>query len=135
MHVHVDSLKNANEQYSILIEIINLLRYGGSVTSIPTEIGNFSNLQRLLISGTKASGQIPVEIGSCQSLRLLDLSFNTLQSPIPTELGSLSKLQSLFLAGNQFNSDDMPPQICSRFTSSQGTLLAFDMKGRCPLEE
>lgn len=113
------------------IEIVNLAHFGGTVPTIPPEIGRLSSLQRLLVPETHASGFIPTEIGECQSLRFLDLASNQLKSPIPTELGALSMLQSLYLSANLFDSYDMPPEICSRLSASGGKLLAFDMKARC----
>ncbi len=114
-----------------LSEIVNLAHFGGTLTQIPPEIGQFSSLQRLLVPETHVAGKIPTEIGGCQSLRFLDLSSNQLQSPIPTELGALSLLQTLYLSANLLDANDMPPEICSRLSTSGGKLLAFDMKAPC----
>jgi Leucine-rich repeat (LRR) protein len=80
------------------IEIINLAHFGGTLGRIPTRIGKFTNLQRLVAPDTNVVGTIPTELGNCKSLRFLDLSNNKLVSPIPTELGSLGWLQTMYLS-------------------------------------
>ena len=73
----------------------------GIVGTIPSELGNLSNLQGLSLWGNQLTGGIPKELGSLANLRSLSLSRNQLTGGIPEELGSLSNLQSLNLYGNQ----------------------------------
>ena len=73
----------------------------GIVGTIPSELGNLSNLQELSLWGNRLTGGIPKELGSLANLRSLSLSRNQLTGGIPEELGSLSNLQSLNLYGNQ----------------------------------
>ena len=73
----------------------------GIVGTIPSELGNLSNLQGLSLWGNQLTGGIPKELGSLANLTYLALSGNQLTGGIPEELGSLSNLQSLDLHGNQ----------------------------------
>ena len=73
----------------------------GIVGTIPSELGNLSNLQGLSLWGNRLTGGIPKELGSLANLRALSLSGNQLTGGIPEELGSLANLQGLDLLGNQ----------------------------------
>ena len=68
--------------------------------SIPSELGNLSNLNSLLLDGNALSGPIPSELGNLSSLKALLLNGNALSGPIPSELGNLSNLRSLWLHRN-----------------------------------
>jgi Leucine-rich repeat (LRR) protein len=69
--------------------------------TIPTELGNLSNLTRLSLSSNKLTGTIPTELGNLSNLTRLSLSSNQLTGTIPTELGNLSNLTRLSLSSNQ----------------------------------
>ena len=97
------------------------------MTTIPSEIGSFSNLELFSAPQTNAEGTLPSELGLCLSLRFLNLSRNNLKSSIPTEVGSLAVLQTLYLSGNSI--DSVPEQLCALLEA--GTLLSFDMKEMC----
>ncbi len=69
--------------------------------SIPTELGNLSNLEELELNSNQLTGSIPTELGNLSNLGFLLLSSNQLTGSIPTELGNLSNLRSLLLSSNQ----------------------------------
>ena len=73
----------------------------GIVGTIPSELGNLSNLQGLSLWGNQLTGGIPKELGSLANLRSLWLQGNRLTGGIPKELGSLANLRSLSLSRNQ----------------------------------
>ena len=77
---------------------------------IPSELGNLANLQGLSLWGNQLTGVIPKELGNLANLRWLWLSSNQLTGGIPEELGSLSNLQSLDLHGNQLTGE-IPPEL------------------------
>jgi len=71
--------------------------------SIPSELGNLSNLIRLYLSSNQLSGIIPPEFGNLSNLTTLYLSSNQLSGPIPPELGDLSNLTRLHLYNNDLS--------------------------------
>ncbi|MDJ0800104.1 MAG: COR domain-containing protein [Calothrix sp. MO_167.B12] len=72
------------------------------LTSLPPEIGQFTNLQSLDLSGNKLSS-LPGEFGQLTNLQVLDLRRNQLSS-LPGEFGQLTNLQVLDLRRNQLSS-------------------------------
>jgi len=70
------------------------------LTSIPPQLGNLSNLERLQLKSNRLTS-IPTELGNLSDLEDLDLSSNLLTGSIPSTLGNLSNLQFLYLYENQ----------------------------------
>ena len=68
---------------------------------IPRELGDLSNLTRLILDDNQLTGPIPPELGNLSNLTHLILDDNQLTGPIPSELGNLDNLVWLYLAGNQ----------------------------------
>tara|TARA_X000001036_G_scaffold308126_1_gene286770 strand:+ start:222 stop:932 length:711 start_codon:yes stop_codon:yes gene_type:complete len=69
--------------------------------SIPPEIGNLTNLNYLNLNDNQLTGEIPSEIGNLTNLYHLDLSNNQLTGAIPSEIGNLTNLEWLDLSNNQ----------------------------------
>ena len=82
----------------------------GIVGTIPSELGNLSNLQGLSLWGNQLTGEIPPELGGLSNLTRLLLDGNQLTGEIPPELGGLSNLTYLNLAGNQLTGE-IPPEL------------------------
>ena len=78
--------------------------------TIPPELGNLNNLERLNLTRNQLTGDIPPELSLLTNLQLLALGGNQLIGPIPAWLGSLAKLQELQLWGNQFTGA-IPPEL------------------------
>jgi Leucine-rich repeat (LRR) protein len=97
------------ECYSIDTTILGLYNFGLS-GSIPTEIGDFTNLEKLVLYGNQLSGGIPPEIGNLTNLELLNLSDNQFTGLIPPTIGSLTNLTRLVLHHNQL-SGQIPSEI------------------------
>ena len=84
-----------------LSNLTNLnLSGNGIIGSIPSGLGDLSNLTNLNLSGNQLTGTIPSELGDLSSLGTLDLSTNQLHGVIPSELGDLSSLSTLNLSKN-----------------------------------
>ena len=103
--------------------------------TLPAEVGTFTKLQHLALSGVGLRGALPAQLGALTSLTTLSLSGNELSGSVPPELGGLTnltqlqladnrlggalfggwggltKLSMLFLAGNSFTGA-VPEQIC-----------------------
>ncbi len=71
------------------------------VGSIPVELGNLSDLERLFVYSNQLSGEIPDELGNLSNLVGLYLTRNQLSGEIPDELGRMTSLEELALGGNQ----------------------------------
>ncbi|VAI89535.1 unnamed protein product [Triticum turgidum subsp. durum] len=75
-------------------------RWSGSGSA---SFGNFSYLNKLILSRNLLTGPLPKSIQNLQKLTMLDLSNNSFSGPIPPEIGALSSLSiSLDLSGNRF---------------------------------
>jgi Leucine-rich repeat (LRR) protein len=68
--------------------------------SIPSEIGQCTDLTFLDLSYNSFSRSIPSEIGQCTDLTFLDLSYNSFSRSIPSEIGQCKKLKHLNLYRN-----------------------------------
>jgi Leucine-rich repeat (LRR) protein len=78
--------------------VINLkLRSNLLSGSIPSQIGNLTNLQSLVLNfNPQLSGSIPSQIGNLTNLQNLDLSYNQLTGSIPSQIGNLINLDYLY---------------------------------------
>ncbi|MFN8357943.1 MAG: LamG-like jellyroll fold domain-containing protein [Spirosomataceae bacterium] len=71
--------------------------------TLPSSLGNLSNLQNLVLTSNQLSGPILSSLGNLSNLQYLALNFNQLSSSIPSSLGSLSDLQYLALSNNELS--------------------------------
>ena len=78
--------------------------------SIPSGLGQLTELESMAFDGTQLTGPIPRELGQLKKLEWLDLSRNQLTGSIPRELGQLTKLERLDLSGNQLT-DPIPREL------------------------
>ena len=78
--------------------------------NIPSQLGNLTQLQDLYLEGNQLSGNIPPELGKLKQLLDLYLNINQLSGSIPSQLGNLTQLEYLFLSDNQL-SGSIPPQL------------------------
>jgi Leucine-rich repeat (LRR) protein len=70
--------------------------------SIPTEIGELTQLEFLRLAFNELSGELPTELAKCQELQEVAVGDNKLVGTLPAELGSLNKLLYLDLQNNKF---------------------------------
>ncbi|KAJ0703902.1 putative protein kinase RLK-Pelle-LRR-Xb-1 family [Helianthus annuus] len=82
--------------------------------------GSGSKLKVLYLQNNRLSGSIPSSLGNCSELVSLDLSFNTLDGNIPKSFKNLSKLQDLIIWMNLL-SGEIPEEL--RFLSNLENLI------------
>ncbi|MBC6477038.1 MAG: putative Ig domain-containing protein [Hormoscilla sp. GM7CHS1pb] len=89
----------------------NLSLTNNSLTgTIPSELGELSNLTKLRLHNNEITGTIPTELGELANLQILGLSANALTGTIPPELGNLTSLQNLYLWQNELTGA-IPPEL------------------------
>ncbi len=114
--------------------VTHLGLYSNSLSgSIPTEIGNLTNLISLYLGNNSLSGSIPTEIGNLTNLRNLGLSNNSLSGSIPTEIGNLTNLISLWLSNNNL-SGSIPTEIGNLTNLISLWLSNNNLSGSIPTE-
>ena len=81
-------------------------------STIPSEIGELTQLAHLSLTSDALTGTIPSEIGLLTQLTWLDFSDNSLTGTLPNEIGLLTQLMWLTVDSNNL-SGTMPYSICS----------------------
>ena len=91
---------------SLRKEIKSLSFFGCNMPYIPAEIGNFSNLEILIVNNYAPTvfeeekvNPLPPEIGNLKKLKWLDISQNRGLAP-PPEIGKLTRLTALLVSAN-----------------------------------
>ncbi|MEM9774906.1 MAG: hypothetical protein AAF902_10015 [Chloroflexota bacterium] len=100
--------KTPCQWYGVQCSIFGRIRFiflndNNLVGSIPPELGNLIDPQRISLTDNKLTGEIPHELGSLTSLEWLLVSNNRLSGSIPKELGKLTSLESLTLSSNNLS--------------------------------
>ena len=78
--------------YSFHLTSLNLTNNYLLGGSIPTSVGLFTDLRRLVLGNCDLTGPVPSQIGLLHSLLNLDLHDNTLNGTIPSQLGEITSL-------------------------------------------
>jgi len=103
-------------------------------STIPTELGNLVNLERLNLGNNKLIGAIPTEIyDGLVNLKVLNLVQNRLTGPIQTNIKNMSSLQELYLRGN-FITGTIPSQIGELLDMRALWLDLSELTGTLPSE-
>ncbi|CAB9520097.1 LRR receptor-like serine threonine-protein kinase [Seminavis robusta] len=69
-----------------------LLEWNQFSGTLPTEIGQFSDMGRLVVRGNHFTGTIPTEFGQLSGLSYFNAEANGLTGSIPTEVGQIASL-------------------------------------------
>ena len=100
-----------------LSELVTLELSNNALTgSIPPELGELSKLEDLLLDRNELTGSIPTELGELSELVNLYLYQNDLTGSIPRELGNLNKLVFAY-----FDENNLDGSIPSELGNIQGT--------------
>ena len=109
---------------------LNLSR-NGIIGSIPSGLCDLSNLTTLNLSRNQLTGTIPSELGDLSSLGTLDLATNQLHGVIPSELGDLSSLITLNLSKNGLTGS-IPSELGGLSSLSTLNLSDNELTGSIP---
>jgi Leucine-rich repeat (LRR) protein len=116
-HVRSLHLNNNNLSGTIpssigdLTNLGSIYLYENQLTgTIPSSIENITYLRQLKLNDNQLTGNIPSEIGNLLSLEKIFLENNQLSGSIPNGIGNLTKLTFLSLDNNQF-SGSIPSEI------------------------
>ncbi len=101
--------------------------------SLPPELAELDQLERLYMESSNLSGVIPREFGRLTRLQSLDLGSNKLTGPVPHEIGLLPDLEYLQLSGNNL-SGEIPPSIMRSDTLAFIHLTDNQLTGDIPSE-
>ena len=121
------------ENYDVQTTTELILVNNGLIGSIPSIIGNLTNLNTLILGGNDLSGPIPIEIGNLINLQNLNLQSNQLSGQIPSEIGNLINLENLNLLGNQLNGQ-IPSEIGNLTNLNELSFSSNQLSGTIPDE-
>ena len=101
--------------------------------TLPTELGNLTELQRLDLTQNYLTGAIPGALGNLSHVSFFSLYLNEVTGPLPPELGKLNSLEWLFLDVNQI--DGPIPSTLGDLPAIRGILLGKNqLSGPIPAE-
>ena len=101
--------------------------------TIPVELSQLSQLERLVIGGTLLTGPIPADLAQLSQLRELGLVGNRLTGTIPTELSQLSQLERLALRVNELTGP-IPTELAQLRQLGSLHLNYNQLTGEIPVE-
>jgi len=80
--------------------------------TIPTQMFQVTQLERILLNGNRLSGSLPSEIGLLTALQFLIMMENSITGSLPTEIGMMTTLRDLGLDSNDI-AGTIPDEIGS----------------------
>lgn len=98
-----------------------VLSYRNLRGTLPSSLGNLTNLTRFSVTNNQLTGGIPASFGNMVNLGILELSYNQLSGSIPVALYNLPKLTQLILGSNQLTGSI--PAAMGNLKSLQGLYL------------
>ncbi|MBO1352143.1 MAG: putative Ig domain-containing protein, partial [Hormoscilla sp. GUM202] len=101
--------------------------------TLPEELGDLSNLQKLRLQSNSLSGTIPSELGELGNLQDLGLYNNSLSGTLPSWIVSISDLQFLGLSKNDFHGT-VPSEYSELGNLRQLGLAQNSLSGTLPSE-
>lgn len=95
--------------------------------NIPESVGDLVSLQEISLSRNRLSGGVPLNLTKLEKLRILDLSYNGLDRNVPVSIGNLTELLKLDLSFNGFSGEI--PDSLGRLQSLEFLDLSFNRFG------
>jgi Fibronectin type III domain/Leucine Rich Repeat len=128
--VDVLILDASPEQFDNHVIVLNENHLSGS---IPSELGNLTSLEHLMLYSNNLSGSIPPELGNASNLGSFRLNNNHLTGVIPSELGNLSALNELYLYSNNLTGA-IPPELGNVSVLRRMDISSNSLSGAIPPE-
>ena len=94
---------------------------------LPSQIGDFLDMEELTLSKNSLSGEVPVSLGMMKKLKILDLSQNEFKGCVPEQVGNLTSLLKLDLSYNGFSCKI--PESFSNLKKMEFLDLSFNLFG------
>ena len=117
-----------------LSELTNLSLHRNQLTgSLPSSLGGLSKLEVLSLGGNQFTGQIPSSLGGLSNLTGMYLWGSELTGPVPSELGNLENLRALSLSDNQL-SGSIPSELGDLANLGTLSLSGNELSGSIPSE-
>ncbi len=117
-----------------LTNLIQLDLFQNQLTgTIPPALGNLANLTQLYLYNNDLTGGLPPELGTLTNLVNFDVGANDLSGTIPVELGNLTNLDYLFLGINGFDGD-IPVELGNLINLNILYLGNNQLSGSIPVE-
>ncbi|QLE57490.1 leucine-rich repeat domain-containing protein [Nostoc sp. TCL26-01] len=129
LNLSFNSLTTLPPEIGQLTELRSLDLSNNQLSSLPPEIGQLTNLQTLDLWINQLSS-LTSEIGQLINLQTLNLYSNQLSS-LPSEIGQLTNLQTLDLLDNQLS--NLPPEI-GQLTNLRSLDLSSNQLSNLPSE-
>ena len=106
------------------MKVINTTVVGSVIPDVLPEGNNAGRISKIFFTGNELSGTLPSSIGAFEGLTKLLLQDNSFTGAVPSEIAQLQSLQDLWIQENDF--DGVPPDICSlRNSSDDGVLETY----------
>ena len=100
-------------------------------STLPSSIGQWSNLRSFNVRFCDLSGSLPSEMGAWTNLELLDVSLNRFTGTIPESIANWKAIERASFCSNDF-SGSVSEGICEAIITEQGGYLYADPDLPCP---
>ncbi|EOY27942.1 Leucine-rich repeat protein kinase family protein [Theobroma cacao] len=118
-------------RYFPKLEVLHLA-FNGFSGSVPSRLGDCTNLRNLSLSNNRFYGFIPRSIGNLTRLKEIRLSGNSLQGAIPWEIGNLFNLEIFAAESNGGLTGGIPASIFNISSLTKLVLFNNSLSGSLP---
>jgi len=115
------------------LKVFDLSNNGDLGGSIPSVLGELSNLETLNLKNTGLAGTIPEELGRLMNMNALNLDVNYLTGSIPREIFNIANMKELRLASNSLEGT-IPAEVGNAIGLTHLSLYENNLEGPLPPE-